>query len=108
VIVGVERVDVGAPFVEPRVELEPEQATIAAVVDLGPQVGEKVRRPVFGAVEDLDRAALLGDEDVTVGREAERDRPLQALDRDRVLEALGQGRLGRRRGGDRQRRQAGC
>ena len=44
---------------------------VPVVVDLGAEVGEHGRRRVAEAVEDLDEAALLGDEDAAVGGELE-------------------------------------
>ena len=94
-VVRVEDIDVRAPGREAGVESESEQSAVPEVVDLPAEVGIQGRRRVAEVLEDLDPAALLGDEDPAVGREADGRRLLQAAQRDRVLEA------GRRRGGSR-------
>ena len=47
---------------------EPEEAAVPEVVDLGPEIREDRRRRVAEVVEELDEAALLGDEDTPVRR----------------------------------------
>ena len=80
VVPGVERVDVGAAFVEFGIEGEPEQAPVAVVVDVAAEVGEDRRRRIREVVEDFDPARLLGDEDAAVGREAKVGRLFEATE----------------------------
>ena len=89
-------VDVGLGGVV-RVDRQPDQAAVPEVVRLPAHVDDLLGRRVPDPVEALDGAALLGDEDVAVGREAHRDRLHEPAERGRVGEA---GRHGgaRRRG----------
>jgi hypothetical protein len=96
VVVGVEDIDVGVGG-EVRGKRHPEQAPVPEVVDVDVEVGEDVRGGVGHGVEDLDDAALLGDEDPPVGGEADRGRVRQTAEHDRLLEAGGQGGRPRRR-----------
>ena len=70
-VLGVERVDVGAPTGEFGVEGQAEQAAIAGVVDVAAQVGEDFGAFVFEVFVDEDATRLLGDEDAAVGGKAE-------------------------------------
>ena len=85
-VVRVEDVDVGIRG-ELRVERHPEQAAVPVVVHLRAQVRVGARRRVRQAVEDLDQAALLGDEDAPVRREADDHRVRKAGEDDLLLEA---------------------
>jgi hypothetical protein len=62
-VVGVERVDerVGR---EVGRQSQPQQAAVPEVVDIGAKIREHGGRGVGQAVEDLDDAVLLGDEDL--------------------------------------------
>ena len=62
------------------------------------QVREDVGRRVGQAVEDVDRAALLGDEDLAVGGEGDSHRVVQAGPDGLVGEAGGYGRTSGRDG----------
>jgi hypothetical protein len=53
VVVGVERIDEVVAF-EVRVERQSQQAPVAVVVDLRPQVGEDFRRGVVEVAVDED------------------------------------------------------
>ena len=93
-VVGVEDVDVRVGR-EVGVERDAEQAAVPEVVDVRAQVGEDGRRRVGEVVEDLDQAALLGDEDPAVGGEANGGRVGQAAEDDRLLEAAAGALAGR-------------
>ncbi len=84
VVVRVEDVDVRA-LREVRIERHPQKAAIPEVVDVRREVREGRRSRVGEAVEDLDRAALLGDEDPAVGRKAHHRRVRQPAERDGLL-----------------------
>ena len=92
-VVGVEDVNVGVAG-EVRGEGEPEQAPIPEVVDLGAQVGEGGGRGVREAVEDLDQAALLGNEDPSVLGELDVCGVGQAAENLLLLKPRGQRRYG--------------
>ncbi len=89
-VVGVEDVYVGLGR-EVRIERDAEQPPVRVVVDLRSQVGEDRGRRVAEAVEDLDQAALLGDEHAAIGREAHGGRLVEAAEDHRLREP---GRLG--------------
>ena len=83
---------------EVGVEREAQEAAVPEVVDLGSQVGEHGRRRVVEVVEDLDQAALLGNEHAPVAGELDRRRLGQSGEDDLLLEALGElARLSRHR-----------
>ena len=90
VVVGIEHVHVRAvpgSAGQARVKGEPEQAPIPEVVDVGRQATERRRRRIGQVVEDLDGAALLGDEDAAVGGEPDGHRVHEAGPDGRLLEA---------------------
>ena len=78
-------------------ERHAQQAAVPVVVDLALEVGERDRGRVGQAVEDLDRPALLGDEDPAVLRELDDRRVDEPAQDGLVLEAC------RDRGGQRGR-----
>ena len=95
VVVGVEGIDVRSPFGEFGVEGEAQQATVAAVVDVGAEVGEDFGSGVFEIFENEDFSRLRGNENATIGSEAEVHGFFQVADRDAVLETRRQRRLSR-------------
>jgi hypothetical protein len=92
-VVRVERVDVGLRR-KARVELEAEQPAVPEVVDVRAEVGEEGGGWVREAVEDLDQAALLRDEDAAVRSEPD-GRGLRQPAEDDVLLEAGRERCGR-------------
>ena len=72
---------------EGGIERHPEEAAVPVVVDVGLEVREDRRRGVRDAVEDLDDAGLLGDEDAAVRREPQGCRQGQARPHVGVVEA---------------------
>src|SRR5256885_1799415 len=76
---------------EVRIEGEPEQATVPVVVHLRAQVREDSGSRTAQVVEDLDDAALLGDEDASVGREAHGGGSRQTAEDDLILDPGRQG-----------------
>ena len=102
-VVGVEDVDVRKARVV-EVDVHPEQTAIPVVVDVGPQVREQGLGGVAEPVVGPDAAALLGDVDGAVGREADHGRGRDSGEGLGLLEAGGQvPGTGRRR--DQQRQQ---
>ena len=95
VVVRVEHVDERPAGGEARIEREAEHAAVPEVVHARAQVGVDRGGRVGDRVEDLDQAALLGDEDAPVRRESDPHRVGQADPVLRVLKAAG--RVGRRR-----------
>jgi hypothetical protein len=70
-----------------RIKDHTEQTAVREVVDVGAQIGEGRGRRIREAVEDLDQAAPLGDEDPAIFRELD-DRGFgQAAEDYRLLEA---------------------
>ena len=96
-VVRVEDVDVRLRR-ELRVDREAEQATVPEVVDVRPEIGELRRGRVRDGVEDLDDAALLGDEHAAVRRELDVRRIREPGEDDVLLEAARQRHCARARG----------
>jgi hypothetical protein len=97
-VARVEDVDVGVGR-KLGVEHHSQQAAVPVVVHLRAQVGVDGRGGVREAVEDLDQAALLGDEHAPVRREADDHRVDEPAERDLLLEAGRQRGAARRRSG---------
>src|SRR5205085_774488 len=70
---------------EVGIQRHPKQAAVPVVVDVGPQVREDRWVRVRDALEDLDDAALLRNEDAAIRRERDRRWLVQATDYDLVL-----------------------
>ncbi len=89
-IPGIQNVEIRASR-EIGVESHPEQASVPEVVDLFGEIGENRRRRIGHAVEDVDHAGLLGDDDATVRREGDRSRQGQPREDFLLLKAVRQG-----------------
>ena len=90
VVVGVEHVDERA-LRERGVDGQAQHAAVEEVVDLDVEVGEdRGRGP--GPLGHLDHPALLGHEDLAVGREGRRGGDVEPVEHDPLLEALRQPR----------------
>ncbi len=76
------------PLREARVERQPEEPPIPEPEDPPPEVGEHDMLVGAEPGEDLDPAALLGDDDAPVAREGEPERFLEPAQHDFVAEAL--------------------
>ena len=98
-VIRVEHVHLGRGR-EVRMDGEPEKAAIPHVVDVRPQVGEDRRGRIGQRIEDLDDAALLGDEDVAVRGEHQRGWVREGPARKRGVHDLVDKRRVDRGGGD--------